>query len=438
MNFLYPLSALLICVVLLVLSWKKPSLLLYFSLSFLLLGEIGRFSLPGMDQEILFLDLFILLSFPFYILRGLVKNHPLHLGKLFIPLLLFICIALFSLLLSLYRYEAKEVVVASFYLLRFIVYAFLSIIALNEKIKPYKLFLFLLIIALALSALGFFQFVFFPDFSSMETFGWDPHIGRLLSTWFDPNFMGGFLSFALLLLLNILFDKKLRKTERIFFILSAIILFVALVLTFSRSAYVMFIVGIFLTGLRAPKMLLVFLSLSLLFYLFIPRMQERVNDLAGSMFAFATNSYDYGLDETAKLRVASWEESLSLFSAHPLLGIGYDTMLYEKLNRGDITDPTIHSGSGADSSLLTILVTTGIIGFLSFVWIMFTLFVIPYKTFRQKTSPPFVKNFALGFIIALIALLVHSFFVNSLLLPFFLVPLFIMVGTLENNRKVSL
>jgi len=33
---------------------------------------------------------------------------------------------------------------------------------------------------------------FFPSFKDlrMNELGWDPHEGRLLSTWFDPNYVG--------------------------------------------------------------------------------------------------------------------------------------------------------------------------------------------------------------------------------------------------------
>lgn len=431
-------GAVLILLFMSIKAWKHPTYLLYISLTFLILGEVGRISLPFLGQELLILDLLVLFSFFLYLFSAWWQRKNMVLGKLFIPFFLFITAAFLSLLLQIHHFENTELFVAFSYLVRFVAYFGLYMIARNETIKPYRLFLFLLIIVLALSALGFVQFVFYPDFRSMETFGWDPHIGRLLSTWFDPNFLGGFLVFVLILIVNILFDTQQKKKEKLFLGLTAFILFIALVLTFSRSAYLMFFVGLVLTGLRAPRVLIIVILFFIVSIFLVPRAQERVQEMVGSMFAFTTNSYDYELDETAKLRVASWEESLSLFYDHPLLGIGYDTMRYEKLNRGDITDPTIHSGSGADSSFLTILITTGLIGFLFYLWMIVEMFRIPWKIWKQKGSSPFIKNFSWGFMVALSALLAHSFFVNSLLLPFFLVPLFIIVGTLENKRKISL
>jgi len=414
-------------------SWKHPTSLLYISLAFLVLGEVGRISLPFFGQELLILDLLVLFSFFLYIFSAWWRRKNIVLGKLFIPFFLFVTVAFLSLLFQIHHFENTELFISFSYLVRFIAYFGLYIIARNETIKPYCLFLFLLIIALALAALGFIQFVFYPDFSSMETFGWDPHIGRLLSTWFDPNFLGGFFSFIILLILNVLFDRKQNKKEKLFLGLTAFILFVALVLTFSRSAYLMFFVGLVLTGLRAPRVLIVVILFFIVSIFLVPRAQERVQEMVGSMFALAINSYDYGMDETAKLRVASWEESFSIFYDHPLLGIGYDTMRYEKLNRGDITDPTIHSGSGADSSLLTILVTTGIIGFLFFLWMIVEIFHIAWKITKQQKVSPFIKNFSAGFVIAFFSLLMHSFFVNSLLLPFFLVLILITIGIEEQE-----
>ncbi|MGA1047546.1 MAG: hypothetical protein ACO3UU_06025, partial [Minisyncoccia bacterium] len=65
-----------------------------------------------------------------------------------------------------------------------------------------QLWYMVFISAIILSILGFIQLILFPDFSFMAQYGWDPHQGRLLSTWYDPNFLGGFLGLAAIIILS--------------------------------------------------------------------------------------------------------------------------------------------------------------------------------------------------------------------------------------------
>ena len=95
-----------------------------------------------------------------------------------------------------------------------------------------------------LSILGFVQLILFPDFSFMSQYGWDPHQGRLLSTWYDPNFLGGFLGLSGVVILSrvlvFLKENKFWNNKNIIllssWIIGLVIVFGALMLTYSRSA----------------------------------------------------------------------------------------------------------------------------------------------------------------------------------------------------------
>lgn len=409
-----------------------PVYFIYILLSLLVLGEFGRVHIPFIEPDILLLDLFVLAFGLFYIGEKWITRKKIILGRLSFSFFCFICTALISLLLQWNTVSWVEWFGGFAYLVRFCSYFIIYIIALNEHVIVSRFIVILCIASFLLAFLGFIQLLLFPDFTFMYDLGWDPHRGRLLSTWFDPNFIGGFFSYMIILFVNLLFYKQKRRIHKIFLCFLIAVLLIALIFTFSRSSYLMLLIGLFFTGIfRSPKILICGTLLFLLL-MFVPRVQERSMELFQSTLAYVTNSYDYSLDETARLRTESWQQALELWEKQPLLGIGYNTMRYRKLNSGQITDLTIHSGAGSDSSLLTILVTTGVIGFVLYCIVLVRIITLfPLKTCNKNTSS-IMLHFATGFRIAFMSLLIHSLFVNSLVFPYYLTIIYSIVGTIES------
>ena len=152
-------------------------------------------------------------------------------------------------------------------------------------------------------------------------------------------------------------------------------------------------------------------------FLSSPRIQERVEGI-------------FTIDVTAQKRIESWSSIIFLASEHPLLGVGYNTLRYAQLEVGLITDPGEHSAGGSDSSLLTILATTGIVGLLAFVWLSVSAVALSWKVFAAQHNNEFSRGLGLGMIGGLAALFAHSQFVNSLLYPHILAMVWIVLGML--------
>jgi putative inorganic carbon (hco3(-)) transporter len=266
---------------------------------------------------------------------------------------------------------------------------------------------------------GFIQIKIMPDFTSMENLGWDPHRGRLLSTWFDPNFVGGFLAFMVPLVLGESLDRK--KYRWLLWGLAGL-LSLALLLTLSRSAYLAFLLALLLFGLlRSIKALLLGGVLLILVTATVTPVQERSMSLVDSAESVFTETYTLP-DASARLRFSSWEEAWELFTEAPFTGQGYNRYKYAAIELGTLDDPNIHSASGSDSSLLNILATTGILGFMSFLAVYLLL---GFQAFKNRH-----QGFALGFFCALTGLFIHSIFFNSLLFPLVMAPFWISVGLL--------
>ena len=428
-NFLF---GILVCFILLLvlLLFLNLEIGLFFVIASLVVGQAIRIPLPGTEASFFLNDLLIPAMLLVWVLRKLiakkfqVQNTPWN-----FPLFAFLAIAFVSLIWGVRKLEFLEALTASLYFLRFLEYALffylvLDIVQSKEQIRKYLKFIF--VCAVLLAILGFLQYVFIPDFSGMaESSGWDPHIKRLLSTWFDPNFIGGFFVFILSFILSFFLACRKKRDKILLFVLG-LILFSALVLTYSRSAFLALVVVIFVLGILRSKKLL-FLGLLVLFILILTsgRLQLR---LAGAA----------SLDVTAQARIDSWSDTLDIARDNLFLGVGFNTFKYAQLEYGTIGFEPSHSDSGSDSAFLTILVTTGIFGLIAYLWLLAVSFKISFKVFRQGESE-FSKAIGLGMFASLFGLLLHAQFTNSLLYPHFmeLFWLFLAFTFLSNKRLTS-
>ena len=297
----------------------------------------------------------------------------------------------------------------------------------NYKLQTIKEVFFkrFFFISAVVIVLGFIQFLLIPDISSFSTEGgWDPHIGRLLGTWLDPNYLAGFLGF----LLPIIVGEWYRTKNKWFLLLIGATL-VALFLTFSRSGYLAAIIGLgFFFLFRDWKILLLAAFIATLGLAASERAQKRVGELTGTMASIILQD-TAEIDPTAKLRIQNWIKTLDLWKKYPATGIGYNTYRWRAAEEG-VVDENYFSAGGADGTHLTVLVTTGIVGFLAYMWFLMTLFWKPIQRWL-KTKNELQLGFAMGFL----SLIIHSFFVNSLFFPLIFLPVIVIAGVLQPHKQ---
>jgi O-antigen ligase len=216
-----------------------------------------------------------------------------------------------------------------------------------------------------------------------------------------------------------------RPKERVWLVPLAAVVTLALALTLSRSAYLAMLAGLFVFGLlRSVKLLAAGGILLVLMTAVLPPVQSRFFTLVDNIESVFVDNYTLP-DASARLRFASWSEAWQLFQEDPILGQGYNRYKYAALELGTLKDLNIHSASGSDSSLLNILATTGILGFLPF----FTVYIfLAQQAWRQRKD-----GYSAGFFAALCGLFIHSIFVNSLLFPLFMAPFWISAGLLRRE-----
>lgn len=182
------------------------------------------------------------------------------------------------------------------------------------------------------------------------TFRGDPHSGRLVSTYFDPNFFSAIIAFPLLLGWGFYF--RTRSMRLLFY---SVVMLVADVMTFSRSGLALLVLVSFGVGLASinrrnagTKVLefsilaVVATSLTVVLALLLPDMTNR---LVGRFSEISG-------DESALERLESFRIGMNLMAEEPLGGFGY--------NYGS-QPAVVANGHGIDSSIQVLFVNFGVI-----------------------------------------------------------------------------
>lgn len=383
-------------------------------------GEFGHFPFGSSSGAIYLSDLFLSFAVMFFIIWKVVSKSKIFIPPAFKYVALFWAMGALSLAWSLTFFPISEVFVGSLYLLRFVLYSTTLLLVFNLKkdglLHLDQLLQIFLVNGIFIALLGFIQLAVLPNFESpqflLTSFGFDPHQGRLTSSFLDPNFVGAYL----VLTLAILSYYLLRKKGGTWMKVAYLVILAAVTLTFSRSAYLMLLillVGLGLLSKLSVKKWLTSAVIALVVvgagFLTVPRFYQR---LAGAV----------EVDASAGERFESWQKGLEVFKVSPIVGIGFNNFRWaqERLNLFKIYSVNGgHAGAGVDSSLLLVLSTTGAVGLAAY--ILFWVVMLKKTTNRPGLFPKIL-------LAALAGLLINSQFINSLFFPAIMLWYFSIIG----------
>jgi O-antigen ligase len=340
-------------------------------------------------------------------------------------ILIFSLIGLVSLLINLTWLQPKELLAASFYLVRWVSYAaFAGIVwQFDEKFKK-KLMAFLFFDGVFIVVAGFLQYFFFNSLKSFLYLGWDEHMHRIFSVFLDPNFAGAFFVLFFLFLVAAFYQhlQKRQKQEMLLVGIVLILTLIAIFLSFSRGALLSLIVGgaTFFILIRKTKLLLALLGVMALYVVIVsPQFYDE------NMNLFRTAS--------SEARIANDQTAFRFIHDRPLLGIGFNAYRYAKeaygIQMGWVKAPS-HADAGVDNSFIFVLATTGIIGFFAYLWMWFVILKRAYKIHKKNIVGVVV-------IASSAALFVNALFINSLFFAPLMLWMWVLVGIMEENVVIK-
>jgi len=339
-------------------------IILYFTLICFFFGQLFRLNFFNISFPIFDIAL-LLLSFSNLLTQKNILKNIKH------PVVIFIVFSLFTLVTN---WLISSFSISSlFYWLRLSSLLSLFLFPLKIDTKTDKFFQLIL---WSILIFGFIQYIFWPDFTAFSVFNWDPHLYRLGGAFFDPTFIG--LIF-LLFLLKIYFHHPSNY-------LLLFLPYIALALTYSRSSLLALFITFSYISLKTKKLFLFISTLLIvsLTIIILPRMPGEGTKLERT--------------SSIRAKIENYQQGIKLFTSSPIIGLGYNNLPHIRPQKNS------HSNSGFDGSLLTIAITTGIIGLFLF-------------------SKIFITNLSFASLYwqcLLLSVFIHSLFANSLLYPWIL------------------
>ncbi len=423
----------LLLLVLTILPWPLlyPRLALWGVFVSLMAGQLIRIPLPGQGGGLLLSDITVVLfelAIGWQLVTAQIRASILARRIIYI-ILPFTVVSLAALLLQVSSLGTSASLIAFSYWLRLattllLLPALITFMS-EEKYRTSGLN-GIVVTIVVLCVMGLAQILFFPDLTFLSRYGWDPHQGRLVSTWLDPNFFGAFLIVTLPLMVC------LAVSDRRYWLWIVVILEIAsLLLTHSRSSFIANLVALILIS---PVCILQLLRR--------PRSARVISIISGMGIAAVIllglfmglgerGSQLFREDPTTSLRWNNLQQAWSILEQHKWTGVGYNAYQFAAKDNNIITDYAIHSRSGTDNSLLNIAITTGVGGLFLFLLIWASGFQVLLVNFIREGS---FKSLAGA--TSLLALFIHSQFLNSALYSHLLITLILIVTTsLTYSRK---
>ncbi|MBI4099822.1 O-antigen ligase family protein [Candidatus Microgenomates bacterium] len=346
-------------------------------------GQLVRLPLFGTEAVLHLNDLAVILT--------LLVARPKFSGPVAKALGLFLAAAVISLLHNFTNFTTRELIISALYPLRFAAYAGLYFVF--KKVDPALTRRWLVLATVIVAIAGLLQYLFIPNVSFLSALNWDDHYYRLVGPFLDPGFTG------IIILLGLILAFLNFKN-----FITLLTFYLAFALTYSRASYLAYLVSFVALAWykKSVKTAIIAALIMGATILVLPKSTGEGTKLERENSIIA--------------RLRNYQESLTIWQKAPIFGVGFDTYRYV---RG--IGPESHAGAGADSSLLLVLATTGVVGFTAYL----NLLRVMWQT--GKASLVFKASF--------LAILVHSFFNNTLFYPWVMEWLWITLGILSERSE---
>ena len=243
----------------------------------------------------------------------------------------------------------------------------------------------------------------------------------------DHTAYGMILAFYLPVSIAIALTKEYSKSVKIYSIITVVIIFIGLFLSYSRAAWLSLIAGfgVFLLIHFKIKIRYIFISLITvvgLFFAFqnqiIDKLSKNDQDSSGNFMEHVSSSSNIATDASNLERINRWACAIRLFDERPIVGWGPGTyqFVYAPMQRAKektIISTDFGDGGNAHSEYLGPLAETGIIGSLSFIIIAIIIISTGVRVYYRSDDAS-TRYLVMGILVAFVTYLTHGFLNNFL------------------------
>ncbi|MHB0977640.1 MAG: O-antigen ligase family protein, partial [Candidatus Aquicultorales bacterium] len=260
--------------------------------------------------------------------------------------------------------------------------------------------------------------------------------GRIVSTFANPNNLGGFILLLLPAAIAMAIERC-RPGIRLVAGLSVAAMLPALILTYSRGAWIGFVVALLiLSALTDRRIVLGLIVATAAVFLFLPNVIDRL------VFAF---SEGYMKTSSEAGRLFYWKRAVQVMATNPFFGVGAGRFggavaAIFGAPANTIVGLPPNFQLWVDSQIFQILAELGILGLLSFFWVPLTFArnIVPYI---RREKDPFWRAFAAGAVASVGGILVQGMVVGvwetHQIAAFFWLLMAVAVSVMLRRREVE-
>lgn len=407
----------LVLSVLTVMNLEWGLYILIFVLPFTVQYQLGKTVQMGTDDLLL-----LFLIFSWLANRARTKESTFVATPLNWPFILFFVIGTISLIQLTSRFSQDWVLLGVLHLLRFFEYVFIYFIVVScikelPQVRKFTIAFFINVGVVAM--IQIVQNLIGGKLTPGIFYADNTVVRYAVSTFHSNAILGAFYCFALSIVIGLIVTIRSAGTKTVLTIFGVAISF-ALFNTFSRSAYVGIIVGIFVIAiLKERRLFILFLALLIISPILMqPAVSERIT------MTFQQVNPTIQLDPSAQVRLTLWGQTFKIFMENPIFGVGWWGIR-------SILKTEAHSQYWA------YLTEIGIVGFSIFLWLMARIFKISLWV-KNNAPDNFMEGLGLGYAAGLAGILATCLFSETLEAFRMLGPLWFMTGLIVSVRSILL
>jgi putative inorganic carbon (hco3(-)) transporter len=303
----------------------------------------------------------------------------------------------------------------------FVIPFYFFAIILFKKYSNIKLFIWLYVIP--------FLGIIFYTLYNHSIHGFDEESGHWVMTPFynDHTAYGAVLSIFVPILFGFSINKNYSISSRIVSFTFFVFFIVALVLSYSRAAWISLAVGlvVFMLVLLKIKFRWVLLSLAVfigLFYAFqnqiLDKLEKNKQDSSENFVEHIKSIYNISSDASNLERINRWQSAIRMYHERPFWGWGPGTYQFLYAPYQMSKEKTIISTNAGDlgnahSEYIGPLAESGLLGMLS-VFAIFSLSIYYGLRVYKRAITHEIKIISLGIVIGLLSYFIHGFLNNFL------------------------
>lgn len=363
-------------------------------------------SLGGIWDELFLIMLIALWIFKWIVYRN---EEGFKMTPLDMPVFIFITAMLFVLIVNSPDFsislEGFRAVV------QYILWYFVVIQLLRTEKGARNLCIFFVLVCFALALHGVYQYIVGAEMPA----GWvdSKEQGvrtRVYSILGSPNVFGSLMTLAAPVAVSFIFSMRKIQSKVLFVFISATIM-ASLLFTFSRGAWIGFMIAVFVYVLIKDKRFFIPIILgAVLLIAFVPSVANRITYML---------SPEYIESSLRGGRLVRWITGIDIVSVNPFLGVGHGHFGGAvAMNHGMsyIVGINVVKTFYMDNYFLKTAVETGLLGLSAFVVLIYQIIVNSIRTIRI-TSDKAVKELETGIFAGLVGVICHNFVENIFEVP---------------------